>query len=126
MSRLRLLPPASRGGCSITEPAADLTLRQAFCDHTITWESRTPTGAPPVGKGPLRIVTEMTIEEVRARYQAERAKRIRPDGNAQFRPLAGDFADFDTDPWVEPGFTRDPVVDETTAVIVGGGFCRHC
>ncbi len=64
----------------------------------------------------------MTIEEVRARYQAERAKRIRPDGNAQFRPLAGDFADFDTDPWVEPGFTRDPVVDETTAVIVGGGF----
>ena len=64
----------------------------------------------------------MTIEEVRARYQAERAKRIRPDGNAQFRPLAGDFADFDTDPWVEPGFTRDPVVAETTAVIVGGGF----
>ena len=64
----------------------------------------------------------MTIEEVRARYQAERAKRIRPDGNAQFRPLAGDFADFDTDPWVEPGFTRVPVVDETTAVIVGGGF----
>ncbi|MGA0238562.1 MAG: flavin-containing monooxygenase [Acidimicrobiales bacterium] len=64
----------------------------------------------------------MTIEEVRARYQSERAKRLRPDGNAQFQSFTGDFADFDTDPWVEPGFTRDPVVDNTTAVIVGGGF----
>jgi len=26
------------------------------------------------------------------------------------------------DPFVEPGFTRDPVVEETTVVIVGGGF----
>ncbi|MDG1368497.1 MAG: NAD(P)-binding protein, partial [Acidimicrobiales bacterium] len=64
----------------------------------------------------------MTIEEVRARYQAERAKRIRPEGNAQFRSFSGEFADFDTDPWVEPGFTRDPLTDDTTAVIVGGGF----
>jgi hypothetical protein len=53
MSRLRLLPPASRGGCSITEPAADLTLRQAFCDHTITWESRTPPELHQSGKGPF-------------------------------------------------------------------------
>ena len=64
----------------------------------------------------------MTIEEVRARYRSEREKRIRPDGNAQFQSFTGDFADFDTDPWVEPGFTRDPIVDNTTAVIVGGGF----
>ncbi|MGB1882256.1 MAG: hypothetical protein ACPHTD_16230, partial [Gammaproteobacteria bacterium] len=72
------------------------------------------TSARATGKGPVRTVTDMTIEEVRARYRSEREKRIRPDGNAQFQSFTGDFADFDTDPWVEPGFTRDPIVDNTT------------
>ncbi|MGI9601440.1 MAG: flavin-containing monooxygenase [Acidimicrobiales bacterium] len=63
-----------------------------------------------------------SIEEVRERYRAEREKRLRTDGNAQYQPLAGDHEEFDRDPWVEPGFTRDPVVQETEAVIVGGGF----
>jgi cation diffusion facilitator CzcD-associated flavoprotein CzcO len=63
-----------------------------------------------------------TLEEVRRKYEEERAKRIRPDGMAQFEALEGDYAEFDRDPYVEPGFTRDPIVEETTAVIVGGGF----
>ncbi len=62
------------------------------------------------------------MEAARLRYQREREKRLRDDGLAQYSQLAGDYEELDHDPWVEPGFTREPVVEETTAVIVGGGF----
>lgn len=63
-----------------------------------------------------------SIDELRRRYQEERQKRLRPDGMAQYRDLSDEFGDLDRDPFVEPGFTRDPVVEEVTVVIVGGGF----
>jgi cation diffusion facilitator CzcD-associated flavoprotein CzcO len=63
----------------------------------------------------------LSIDELRQRYQEEQQKRLRPDGMAQWREL-DEFEDLDRDPFVEPGFTRDPVVEETTVVIVGGGF----
>src|SRR5205814_7995709 len=63
-------------------------------------------------------------DELRAKYLYERDKRIetRPDGNAQFLELKGVLADFDKDPYVEPGFTRPALVEETDVVIVGAGF----
>ena len=63
-----------------------------------------------------------SLEEVRERYRIERAKRIRPDGVAQFKELTGDLADFDRDPFAEPGFTREPVDEEHEVLVVGGGF----
>ena len=66
--------------------------------------------------------THLTFEEAREKYRVEREKRLRPDGNAQYQELAGDYAEFDRDPHVEPGFTREPVMTETGVVIVGGGF----
>jgi cation diffusion facilitator CzcD-associated flavoprotein CzcO len=63
-----------------------------------------------------------TIDELRRRYRAEQQKRLRPEGMAQYRDLADEFEDLDRDPFVTPGFTREPVVEETTVVIVGGGF----
>jgi cyclohexanone monooxygenase len=63
------------------------------------------------------------IEAAKERYRAEREKRLRSDGQSQYHELADDFEAFDHDPWAEPGFTRDPIVDDDlTAVIVGGGF----
>jgi cation diffusion facilitator CzcD-associated flavoprotein CzcO len=62
---------------------------------------------------------ENSIEELRQRYLEERQKRIRPEGMAQWRELGEEL---DGDPFVEPGFTRDPVVEEVTVAIVGGGF----
>jgi cation diffusion facilitator CzcD-associated flavoprotein CzcO len=62
------------------------------------------------------------VEELRQRYRLEQQKRLRPEGMAQWRELKGEYEDLDRDPFVEPGFTRDPVVEETTVVIVGGGF----
>ena len=61
------------------------------------------------------------IDQLRQRYRLEQQKRLRPDGMAQWRELK-EFGDLDRDPFVEPGFTREPVVEETTVVVVGGGF----
>ena len=62
------------------------------------------------------------MDEALDRYRQERAKRLRVDGLAQYQELKGEYADFDRDPYVEPGFTRDPIVEQTDVVIVGGGF----
>jgi len=62
------------------------------------------------------------MEAARERYRLEREKRLRPDGLAQYRELSGPYAEFDRDPYVEPGFTREPLVEQTQVVIVGGGF----
>ena len=61
-------------------------------------------------------------EALRAKYQAERDKRLRDDGNAQYREIAGDFAHYLDDPYVAPGFHREPLTDEVEVVVVGGGF----
>ncbi len=61
------------------------------------------------------------VAEARERYQREREKRLRADGLAQYSQLADD-EELDRDPWVEPGFTRDPVTEEVEALVVGGGF----
>jgi len=61
-------------------------------------------------------------EELRTKYRFERDKRLRSDGNEQYKPIAGDYSFLAEDPFVKPGFTRDPVTDETDVVIIGGGF----
>ncbi len=64
----------------------------------------------------------LSTDELRQRYRLEQQKRLRPEGMAQWRELVDEFEALDRDPFVEPGFTRDPVVEDTTVVIVGGGF----
>jgi cyclohexanone monooxygenase len=61
-------------------------------------------------------------EALRAKYRAERDKRLRADGNEQYREIAGDFAHYLDDPYVEPGFSRAPLTDEVEVVVIGGGF----
>ena len=68
------------------------------------------------------MTDDATIAAAHQRYRVEREKRLRSDGNAQYQPFEGAFADFDRDPWLEHDLERDPIVQETTAVIVGGGF----
>jgi cyclohexanone monooxygenase len=61
-------------------------------------------------------------EVLRAKYRAERDKRIRPEGFGQYQAAAGDFSNFIEDHYVEPGFTREPLKDEVEVAIIGGGF----
>jgi cation diffusion facilitator CzcD-associated flavoprotein CzcO len=61
-------------------------------------------------------------EALRAKYREERDKRLRGDGNAQYREIAGAFAHYLDDPYVEAGFNRPALSDEVEVVVIGGGF----
>jgi len=71
---------------------------------------------------PLAEAPAIDVEALRARYRAERDKRLRADGNEQYVEVKGDFTRYLDDPYVEPGFTRDPLTDEVEVVVIGGGF----
>lgn len=61
-------------------------------------------------------------DALRAKYRTERDKRLRDDGNEQYLQVTGKFAHFVGDPYVEPGFSREPLTDDVDVVIIGGGF----
>ena len=60
--------------------------------------------------------------DVRRKYAEERAKRLRDAGNDQYVEVVGDYARYEQDPHVEPGFRRDPIEEELDVVILGGGI----
>ena len=51
-------------------------------------------------------------DALRAKYREERDRRIRTDGNEQYVEVQGDFSRYVDDPYVDPGFTREPLNDE--------------
>jgi cation diffusion facilitator CzcD-associated flavoprotein CzcO len=63
----------------------------------------------------------LPAEELRVRYEQERMKRL-SEGVRSYRSLRDLNKDFDADQFVEPGFTRAAVVEETDVVIVGTGW----
>ena len=61
-------------------------------------------------------------EALRAKYLAERDKRLRPDGNDQYLRLAGtSLAHYLSDPYM-PVVEREPLTDHVTVALIGGGF----
>ena len=65
--------------------------------------------------------TTFDPDALRARYKAERDKRVRTDGNAQYVEMAGQFADYLDDPYVDAA-DREPCTDDVTVAVIGGGF----
>jgi cyclohexanone monooxygenase len=65
--------------------------------------------------------TSFDPDALRARYRAERDKRLRADGNEQYIEVKGKFAHFLDDPYVDP-FERAPLFDERDVIVIGGGF----
>jgi len=65
---------------------------------------------------------EFDPDALLAKYLAERDKRLREDGNAQYVEVKAEFSRYVEDPYVDPGFTRAPVFDEVEFTIIGGGF----
>ncbi len=61
-------------------------------------------------------------DALREKYREERDKRLRPEGNDQYRHIDGELDRFLDDPFAEPGLTREPLDVETEVAIVGGGF----
>jgi cyclohexanone monooxygenase len=70
----------------------------------------------------MSATTEPTTrDDLLARYRAERDKRLRPDGNEQYIEPTGKYAHFLDDPYV-PVEPREPLTDEVTIALIGGGF----
>ena len=61
-------------------------------------------------------------DALRDKYRAERDKRLRVDGNEQYQEVTGDFSRYIDDPYVEQGYSREPLEDEVDCIVVGGGF----
>jgi cyclohexanone monooxygenase len=61
-------------------------------------------------------------DALRAKYRAERDKRLRADGNDQYVEVSGRFGHFVADPYVAPGFSRPALDDDVAVVVIGGGF----
>lgn len=60
-------------------------------------------------------------EDLRARYRAERDKRLRPDGNEQYLEPTGRFAHLLDDPYT-PVVDRSPLSTEVEVLVIGAGF----
>ena len=58
---------------------------------------------------------------LRQKYQEERDKRLRADGNEQYLRVSGRLAHYLEDPYT-PLTPRAPVTDHVTFAFVGGGF----
>jgi cation diffusion facilitator CzcD-associated flavoprotein CzcO len=71
------------------------------------------------GTGHASLVID--TDALRAKYRAERDKRIRPEGNEQYVEPTGRFAHFVDDPYTER-VEREPLFDEVTVAVIGGGF----
>ena len=60
-------------------------------------------------------------DALRAKYRAERDRRLRTEGNEQYVEVTGKFAHFVDDPYVEP-IEREALTDTVEVLIIGGGF----
>ena len=58
---------------------------------------------------------------LREKYRAERDKRVRADASEQYVEIAGQFAHYLEDPYVQP-IERAAISEEVEVVVIGGGF----
>ncbi|HEX3917697.1 MAG TPA: NAD(P)/FAD-dependent oxidoreductase [Caulobacteraceae bacterium] len=77
------------------------------------------TDAPPAKPEPAK--SGFDKEALKAKYRAERDKRVRADGNAQYLQVKGTLAHYLDDPYT-PFLERAPLTDHVTFAFVGGGF----
>jgi cyclohexanone monooxygenase len=77
---------------------------------------------PSDDDGPV-ATSELTFDPdtLRERYRRERDKRLRADGINQFVEIAGQYAQYLDDPYVE-SLARAPLRDEVTVALIGGGL----
>jgi cyclohexanone monooxygenase len=66
-------------------------------------------------------MTTIDKDALKARYRAERDKRLRQDGNAQYVEITGRLSHYLDDPYTEV-VEREPRHDHDTFTFIGGGF----
>ncbi|NOX51156.1 MAG: NAD(P)/FAD-dependent oxidoreductase [Gammaproteobacteria bacterium] len=73
-----------------------------------------------VNQAPVEL--DFDPDALRRKYDQERDKRLRDDGNEQYLEVKGQFSHYIEDPYVENAAKRAPLSDEVDVVIIGGGF----
>jgi cyclohexanone monooxygenase len=72
---------------------------------------------------PTLTPDDVDIPKLRRRYQQERDKRLRPEGQKQYVEPAGELAKcYESDPFM-PVVSREPISQDIDVVILGAGFC---
>ena len=69
----------------------------------------------------MKDSSDLDIEAIRAKYRAEREKRLRADGIHQFVEIKGRYAHYLDDPYLEVT-PREPLTDEVTVAMIGAGL----
>src|ERR1700730_16666339 len=65
----------------------------------------------------------LDVKALRAKYDFERDKRLRPDGEAQYMAPVGKHARYVArDPFAPEAVAREPLTDETEVIVLGGGW----
>ena len=69
------------------------------------------------------ILSELNfdLDALRKKYKEERERRIRSEGSGQYQKVEGEFSFYLDDPWAEPGYHREPIVDDVDVLVVGIG-----
>lgn len=62
------------------------------------------------------------LAALRQKYKEERDRRVREDGNSQYRDMRKDYPTLLDDPFVDSPEPREPLNDFVEVAIVGGGF----
>jgi cyclohexanone monooxygenase len=76
---------------------------------------------PPNPQDVVGGMSEPEQAELREKYAAERARRLRSEGTRQFVFIEGELSDLDTDPWSSVA-AREGFADDLDVLIIGGGF----
>ena len=69
-------------------------------------------------KGPLGF----DPKALKQKYAEERAKRMRPEGTAQYRPVSDAYPEMLEDPFDRTPFSRAPVSEDVDVLVVGAGM----
>jgi cyclohexanone monooxygenase len=62
------------------------------------------------------------LDTIRAKYEAERAKRLNAAGTDQYTFTEGDFAKFADDPYADAPEPREPVEEDVDVLVIGAGI----
>jgi cation diffusion facilitator CzcD-associated flavoprotein CzcO len=62
-------------------------------------------------------------EVLKRKYDEEKAKRLRPEGAAQYQEIGGRFSGFGDDPFVKERLSRPAMMEDIDVAIVGAGMC---
>src|SRR5438132_575442 len=112
--------------------SARLEFHRGRLGHRATVQAPSSRASPAKTRGLDRTVkncldsslmTTIDKDALKQRYAEERAKRLRPDGNAQYLQLKDQLAHYLEDPYA-PLAERAPKTDRVTGALIGGGFGR--